>query len=108
MNNSVKRILVVCSKNQWRSKTAETIFTNHPTLDVKSAGTSSKAKQKINQALIDWADIILVMETKHKAIIVDKYLIDPDVIEVLGIPDEYKYMDDELISELTDTIQQYE
>lgn len=100
----MKNILVICSKNKWRSKTAETIFKNHPHLLVKSAGTSSKALQKVNQSLIDWADNIYVMEKKHRDFLHKSFLIENRILHVLDIPDTYKYMDPELIDELKDVI----
>lgn len=42
-----KRILFVCSRNKWRSKTAETIFRNSQESTVKSSGTSKSAEIKV-------------------------------------------------------------
>lgn len=58
-------ILFVCSRNQWRSPTAETIYKNTSGLFVKSAGTEPSAKIRINYKHILWADLIFVMEKKH-------------------------------------------
>ena len=95
-----KRILFVCSRNKWRSKTAETIFRNSQESIVKSAGTSKSAVIKISKNLIDWADEIYVMERKHKDIIEKKYGRIEDKLSILNIPDDYQYMDEELVSEL--------
>ncbi len=92
-------VLFVCSKNQWRSPTAEVIYRNDFRINVRSAGTSSSARKQISQANIDWADLILVMESKHKKrIIRDRNYLDLPEIIVLDIPDEYQYMDEELVS----------
>jgi predicted protein tyrosine phosphatase len=98
----LKNILFICSKNKWRSLTAETIFKNHPHCNVKSAGTEEGARVKVNAKLIQWADHILVMERKHKEKMQLKFpeeITEKEII-VLDIPDEYKYMDKELIEEL--------
>ena len=95
-----KRILFVCSRNKWRSKTAETIFRNSQESIVKSAGTSKSAVIKISKNLIDWADEIYVMERKHKDIIEKKYGRIEDKLSILNIPDDYQYIDEELVSEL--------
>ncbi len=95
-----KRILFVCSRNKWRSKTAETIFRNSKESTVKSAGTSKSAEKKLSKKMIDWADEIYVMERKHKDIIEKKYGKIEDKLSILNIPDDYQYMDEELISEL--------
>lgn len=101
-------LLFVCSRNEWRSRTAETIFKNEQRFNVKSAGTSSSARIRINQNLIDWADKILVMEDKHKIRLTELFgeLPDKEII-VLGIPDEYKYMDEELVEELRHLVDYY-
>ena len=95
-------ILFVCSRNKWRSATAETIYKNHPVHQIKSAGTSSTARIKINSKLINWADLIFVMEKKHKQRIYETFSLDvmEKEIIVLGIPDDYQYMDEELINEI--------
>jgi predicted protein tyrosine phosphatase len=62
-------LLFICSKNQWRSPTAELLFKNHPTHQARSAGTSDKARIRISQKLIDWGDIVFVMERKHKQLL---------------------------------------
>lgn len=58
-------ILFVCSRNKRRSRTAERIFSNDQRFFVKSAGFSSKSPVKISLKLIDWADLILLMEYEH-------------------------------------------
>jgi hypothetical protein len=50
-----RNILFICSKNQWRSPTAETIWRKHPSLNVKSAGTSTKARRTVSSTDITWA-----------------------------------------------------
>jgi len=97
--NKKLNLLFVCSRNQWRSPTAEKVWRNHSKLNVRSAGTSPKAKKTINQKDVQWADIIFVMEKKHKNRIVAEFtrMVDHKTIHVLDIPDEYRYMDDELV-----------
>jgi len=95
-------LLFICSRNQWRSPTAETIWRKHPDFNVKSAGTSPKAKRTVNAADIRWANVIFVMEKKHKNRLLAQFnrLLEYKTIHVLDIPDEYQYMDAELIVEL--------
>ena len=101
-------ILFVCSKNQWRSPTAEAIYREDPRFQVRSAGINSSARRKINEKGLIWADLVLVMENKHKKAILARYrnLDLPDIL-VLDIPDDYQYMSEELIAiiqETTETI----
>ena len=93
-------ILFVCSRNKWRSATAETIYKNHSDHSVKSAGTSTGAVVKVSAKSIAWADLIFAMEKKHQHRLRDKF---PEEIQgkkivVLHIKDNYPYMDPELIS----------
>lgn len=92
-------LLFVCSKNKWRSRTAETIFKNSGNHNVKSVGTDKDARIKLTEKQLMWADIIFVMEYKHRQIINQNFKnnYDKDKIIVLDIPDEYQYMDEELI-----------
>lgn len=99
-----KNLLFVCSRNKWRSKTAETVFKNYQNITVRSAGTSKVAKTKISENLINWADEIYVMEKKHKEIIEQKFGRLDKEIYILNIPDEYQYMDEELVKELESVI----
>lgn len=102
-------ILFICSRNKWRSATAENIYKNHPDHQVRSAGTAPSAKIKINAKLIIWADLIFVMEKKHKQRITERFpeeTYDKEIV-TLHIPDEYQYMDDELIEELNAKVADY-
>lgn len=99
-------ILFICSRNQWRSPTAETVWRKHPGISVRSAGTSPNARKTVGPADIRWADIIIVMEQKHKSRLVADFtrLLDHKPIHVLEIPDEYKYMDPERVDILKESV----
>lgn len=101
-----RNVLFVCSKNQWRSPTAEAIWRKHPALAVRSAGTSSTARRKVSIEDIRWADVIVVMEEKHKSRLVAEFTtsIEHKALHVLDIPDEYKFMDPELVAELEQSV----
>ena len=95
-------LLFICSRNQWRSPTAENLWRKHPNYNARSAGTSPRAKRTVNAGDIQWADRIFVMEQKHKNRLRAEFtrLLDHKLIDVLNIPDEYQYMDPELVAEL--------
>ena len=102
-------VLFICSKNEWRSRTAETIFRDDNRFSVKSAGTSKTARIRVNSNHIAWAERIFVMEDKHKKRLFEGFgstLNDKEII-VLDIPDEYQYMDEDLIKELKEVIDYY-
>ena len=99
-------ILFICSRNQWRSPTGEQVWRNHPAVSARSAGTSSKAKRKVSAKDIQWADLILVMEQKHKQRLQASFnrLLAHKRLIVLDIPDEYQYMDPELVTILKQSV----
>ncbi len=94
------RLLFVCSRNRLRSPTAEAVFSTHPNVEASSAGTNPDADNPVSADLIEWADIILVMEPIHLKRLNERFqslLKDKNVV-VLGIPDKYGYMDEKLIA----------
>jgi predicted protein tyrosine phosphatase len=95
-------VLFVCSRNQWRSPTAEQVFRRHPALNVRSGGTSPNARHTVSGQDIQWADVILAMEQKHKSRLMSEFtsMLIGKPVHVLDIPDEYRYMDAELVEML--------
>ena len=102
-------ILFVCSKNIWRSPTAEAIYKGRQDHKVKSAGTEPSAKVRVSSKHILWADTIFVMEKKHKQRLLDKFLheIENKTVIILDIKDEYKFMDKELIEMIKLSVDPY-
>ena len=102
-------VLFVCSRNQWRSRTAETVFRDDQNHKFRSAGTENEARIKINENLVNWADLIFVMEKRHKQRMQEKFgsLLDDKKIIILEIADDYRYMDPELIESLKVSIVPY-
>jgi predicted protein tyrosine phosphatase len=92
-------LLFVCSRNQWRSPTAEHVWRKDQRVLVRSAGTSPNARHTVSSADIQWADIVVAMEEKHKSRIKAEFtrLLDHKPVHVLDIPDDYKFMDAELV-----------
>jgi len=94
----LSNLLFICSKNQWRSPTAELLFKDHPLHTARSAGTSDKARIRVNQKLIDWADVIFFMERKHKDIVTARFGVAGKSLTVLEIEDNYQFGDEELMA----------
>jgi predicted protein tyrosine phosphatase len=99
-------VLFVCSRNQWRSPTAEQIWRKHPALSVRSGGTSPNARHPVSANDVSWAQVIFVMEDKHKSRLLAQFrqLLENKAIHVLDIPDDYKYMDAELVELLRESV----
>lgn len=102
----IMNILFVCSRNQWRSPTGEAIFSKSQVYKARSAGTADGARVKINARLMEWADIIFAMEQRHRDMLYTRFGAGKKVI-VLDIPDEYGYMDEELIAMIHNAISPY-
>lgn len=102
-------ILFICSRNQWRSPTAETVWRKQPVLCVRSAGTSPRARRTVSASDIQWADVVFVMEHKHKSRLMADFarLLSHKPLHVLDIPDEYHYMDAELVQILEESVAAY-
>jgi predicted protein tyrosine phosphatase len=92
-------VLFICSRNQLRSPTAEEVFAKWPGVEVASAGTDPKCKEPVSPELLSWADIIFVMERGHRNKLLKNFKasIKNQKIVVLGITDDYEYMDVRLV-----------
>src|SRR5476649_490693 len=99
-------VLFVCSRNQWRSPTGEQVWRSHPRVNARSAGTSAGARRVVSAADLAWADVVLVMEDKHKTRLLAEYraLLLHKPLHVLDIPDDYRYMDAELVELLGEPV----
>jgi predicted protein tyrosine phosphatase len=92
-------VLFVCSQNRLRSPTAERVFSNRAGFEVLSAGTDPESGNPVSSELVEWADVIFVMEKAHRNRISKKYraLLKNKRVVCLNIPDEYEYMDAALV-----------
>jgi predicted protein tyrosine phosphatase len=107
--NRRTKILFVCSRNRRRSLTAETIFKGEPAWDVRSAGTEESARIKVTAGQLGWADVIVVMEKRHKERLRQKY---PEELAAkpcvcLFIADDYEFMDANLIELLREKMREH-
>lgn len=100
------KVLFVCGRNQRRSPTAEQIFRTDPRMSVRSAGVSDSSKRRIKENDLFWADLVLVMEPKYASRIRFQFpgeSVPP--IRSLDIPDDYEFMDAELIELLKTAVE---
>lgn len=93
------RILFVCGRNRARSPTAEAVFASHDGIEAASAGTSKDSDTPLSDELIEWADIIFVMEQSHRAKLAAGFraALKGKRVVCLDIPDDYAFMDAELV-----------
>lgn len=93
------RILFVCARNQWRSPTAEAIYRRDGRVKVRSAGVASSARRTVKPNDLEWADWVVAMDDDHARRLKPmlRTLRRAPTLHTLGIPDDYRYMDPELI-----------
>ncbi len=108
MTNTV-RILFVCSENRLRSPTAEAVFASYDGVETFSAGTNSDCEQPVTGDLVEWADVILVMERTHRNKVASRFrsLLKDKKLGVLNIPDHFEYMDPLLVDILKRRVPRY-
>jgi predicted protein tyrosine phosphatase len=95
----MKKILFICSQNRLRSPTAEHVFSSYGGIVVSSAGTNHDADNPVTSELVQWADIIFVMERTHRNKLQKKFraVLNGKRIVCLEIPDDYEFMDPGLV-----------
>ena len=95
----MKRVLFICSQNRLRSPTAEQVFSTWPELEVASAGLNSGAETPVSAELLDWADLVFVMEKSHRNKLSKNFRasLNGKRVICLDIPDDYEYMDPGLV-----------
>lgn len=95
----MKRVLFICSQNRLRSPTAEQVFSNRSGFEVASAGLNPEAETPVSPELLQWADIVIVMERTHRNKLSKKFRahLKSKRVICLDIPDEFEYMDPGLV-----------
>lgn len=96
------KLLCICSQNRRRSLTAERIFDGVAGHQARSAGTEAGARIRVTPGHLGWADVIIVMEPRHRDRLRAKFrqeLAGKRVV-CLHIADDYSAMDDALIARL--------
>jgi predicted protein tyrosine phosphatase len=105
----MKHILFVCSQNKLRSPTAERIFAEKEGFEVLSAGLNNDAEIPLTNDLVEWADIIFVMEKAQRNKLRKKYKksLNNQKVICLEVPDDYEYMAPDLIVILEQKLGKY-
>ena len=102
-------LLFVCSENRLRSPTGEEVFSAYEGINAIGAGTNSDAETPVSGDLIEWADIIFVMEKSHRNKVSKKFkdLLKDKRLVCLDIPDNYDRMDPMLIRLLENKVSRH-
>jgi predicted protein tyrosine phosphatase/N-acetylglutamate synthase-like GNAT family acetyltransferase len=101
MSFSKPHILFVCEQNQWRSPTAARVYAHDQRIEVRSAGVEVSSAHWVNRQDMEWADLVLVMEDKHRDRLKKMFSrLELPPIECLEIPDDFHAVDDAKLIEL--------
>lgn len=102
-------VLFICSKNLWRSPTAERVYCNDSRLAVRSRGLSPKAARRISPGDLHWADVVFVMEYEHLAKLrsLHRSALGKRPVHVLEIPDKYPFMDPRLVNLIQERVDSF-
>ncbi len=95
----MQRILFICSQNRLRSPTAEQIFSGCPGIECASAGLNHDAENPVTPELLEWAEIIFVMEKSHRNRLCTRFKrhLRNTRLVCLDIPDHYAFMEPALV-----------
>jgi predicted protein tyrosine phosphatase len=88
-------VIFICNQGKNRSKTAAQLFSER----FQTASAGLYGNTPVTESHLDQADIIIVMEERHRTEIAERF---PRIylqkrILVLGIPDIYRYGQPELV-----------
>jgi predicted protein tyrosine phosphatase len=94
-----RNVLFICGKNKLRSPTAEHVFADWPGVETSSAGLNADADVPVSAELLEWADLVFVMERAHRSKLSAKFRshLGKARLICLDIPDDYEYMDPRLV-----------
>jgi predicted protein tyrosine phosphatase len=95
-----RNVLFLCSQNRLRSPTAEQVFAGWPGVVTASAGLLADAEEVLSPELLQWADLVFVMERAHRNRLSSRYKawLNGKRVICLDIPDDYAYMQPELVT----------
>jgi len=105
----MRHILFLCSQNRLRSPTAEQVYSTEAAAEVASAGLDNDAETVCTPELLQWADIVFVMEKAHRNRLSKRFRQHLKNVQVtcLDIPDNYAFMQPELVQLLHDRVDRH-
>ena len=100
------RVLFVCSRNRLRSPTAEAVVADWPTVEALSAGTAPDADARVSLDLVEWADVVVAFQARHRHRLAAEFggALRETRVVVLDLPDEFAFMDPALVRVLRERL----
>jgi len=103
-------VLFVCTENVARSPMAESLLgemlRTQGQCDVRSVGTAAAACRRLTTRDVVWADVVAVMEEKHRALLEAHWPNHAGKVVVLGVEDDYDPDEPELRAVLAPKIRE--
>ncbi len=95
----MRNLLFICGKCRQRSPTAEHVFSKLENVETDAAGLSNDADIVLGVDQLQWATDVIVMEKAQAAKLRHKYKkhLDGKRIISLDVPDQFSYMQPELV-----------
>jgi len=83
-----------------RSPSAERMFSKRTDLEVRSAGTAPDALAQVNAQMLDWADLIFIMDEQQRRALRRRFAGHPSLERLicLDIPDKFTFLQPELMA----------
>ncbi|MCA1560152.1 MAG: protein tyrosine phosphatase [Acidobacteria bacterium] len=82
------------------------MFSKRNDLEVRSAGTSADALARVNARMLEWADVIFIMDDHQRRSLGDMFPAHPALERVvcLDIPDDFNFLDPQLMRLLQERV----
>lgn len=96
----MQHILFVCGKARKRSPSAAEIFAQEDGVATDFAGLSIDADERLSPEHLAWADVVVIMERRQLKRLnaqFSPYLKGKRIV-TLGIPDDFEFMQPELVN----------
>jgi predicted protein tyrosine phosphatase len=99
-------VLFVCRYNQMRSPTAERTSSPGSLPKMRSAGTNPDARVQVNELMLDWADVVFVMDDQQRTALSGAFPHHAAIgrLVTLNIEDDYTFLDPELVTLLRERV----
>jgi predicted protein tyrosine phosphatase len=96
----MRRVLFICGKGRHRSPTAEQIFLSMPDWETDFAGLGADADVIVSSEQIEWATHIAVMEKRQMVRLRRMFpkLVSGRGLVSLDVPDNFAFMEDDLVA----------
>ena len=101
-----KHVLFICEGNLHRSPTAERLYSTTPGIKARSAGLSHVARLRVHDELLEWANVIVIMEERLREMLQVRFresVKDKELI-CLDVPDDFQFLQPELLTILTEKL----